>query len=94
MKKTSSVSIQRSKYSRMRVMDDVFTHLAGEFVDEREGLASFVAHQADGRLVHHIVEDHEEVVLEHFVGADKVVPQIALELVALLAHVGEVDEEA
>ena len=67
--------------------------VAGEFVDERERLPSLVAHEADGGLVDHVVEDHEEVVLEHFVGAHEVVPQITLELVALLAHVGEVDEE-
>jgi len=70
------------------------SNLAGEFVDERQRLTSLVTHEADGGLVDDVVEDHEEVIFEHFVGADKVVPQIALELVALLAHVGEVDEEA
>ena len=65
-----------------------------QFLNKRKRLPPFVTHEADSRLVDDAVEDHEKVVLEGLVIADKVVPQVVVELESLLAHVGEVDEEA
>jgi uncharacterized SAM-binding protein YcdF (DUF218 family) len=48
--------------------------LIGQLLDERQGLPPLVAHQTDGGLVDDAVKDHEIVVLEGFVGSDKVVP--------------------
>jgi len=65
-----------------------------QFLNERKGLPPFMTHEADSRLVDDAVEDHEKVVLKGLVIADKVVPQVVVEFEPLLAHVGEVDEEA
>ena len=53
-----------------------------------------MTHEADSGLIDNAVEDHEKVVLEGLVIADKVVPQVVVELESLLADVGKVDEEA
>lgn len=48
--------------------------LIGQLLDERQGLPPLVTHQTDGGLVDNAIKDHEIVVLEGFVGSDKVVP--------------------
>ena len=68
-------------------------NLDGEVLDEGEGEAALVAHQADGGLVHHVVQDHEVLVLEAVVGALEVVVQVVLQLGLLRPHVREVNEE-
>ena len=52
-----------------------------------------MAHQADGGLVHHLVQDHEVLVLEAVFGTLEVVVQVVLQLGSLLIDVREVDEE-
>lgn len=69
--------------------------LVGEVLDEGEGLSSLVAHQADSGLLHYAVEQHQVLVLQGLLlGSHEVIPQVVLELGALLADVREVDEES
>lgn len=81
--------IQRSVVFGHRVHD-----LISEFVDQRESLASFVTHQADGRVVDDVPQQDKVLVLEDFFfGPDEVVPKVVFELGALLVDIREVDEK-
>jgi len=61
--------------------------------DEAERLPPLVAHQAHGALLHHLVQRGQVVVLP-VLQVQEVVLQVGLQLAPLLAHIGEVDEEA
>lgn len=52
-----------------------------------------MAHETDCGLVHHVVQDHQVVVLEPVLGAVKVVVKVVLQFSLLGVDVGEVDEE-
>lgn len=70
-------------------------HLVGKILDQGERLPSLVPHQAHGGLLHHVVQQHQVLILEGLLlGADKVIPQVVLEFCALLADVREIDEES
>lgn len=70
-------------------------HAVRQLLDQRQRLPSLVAHQAHRRLLHHAVQQHQVLVLQRlFLGVHEVVPQVILQLGALLLDVREVYEEA
>lgn len=67
--------------------------LGGHLNDERERLAPFVSHEADGGGVDDSRQRPQEVVLGGFV-ADEVIRQVTVDLPVLLDHIREIDEES
>lgn len=67
--------------------------LVGHVLDERQGESALMSHETDGRLIHHLVKDHEIVVLQTVLRALEVAIEVIFQLGLLLMDVGEIDEE-
>lgn len=91
----SGRSLRRLLMARQPLLLLLAEHLVGKILYQGECLPPFVAHQAYGRLLDDAVQQHQVLVFESLLlGPDEVIPQIILELRALLSYVRKVDEES